>query len=484
VVYAKYIVYSDYKNARKHYKNGIAQACGKGRTGKENIRQISPQEMSPRQKAEKCLRYQSWLKENKERWANQIVFSKKHVPEQMASARRDPRWQHDPQKVVKEVKKIERVHAKLERYMAMHLTRMEIYYIKKVQRFCKPGYKIPKGYLLGESAKHALENPKGGPANLKVSSFFTSINLKSKQTHFPSGRITRKPSPHSKEQTVARGAITRGQENASPAKPTTNSRPPKYKTLNRPCNDPYTPHHRNLQLHPWATDAEIHLAYQTLVQNLGFRTLNYPYSQRFNATAARDLVRQAYSNLYISQKNRGPGYLYKYSWTSDPSISPSERARRVAESSFLTGTAQMPWFQPYHSPAECLAMKSMFCEEFLVNLSHKVLDTILPTPLSDYVWATAQARKLSRYPSLESSSLTFYGPCDEAYSVLQPVPQVLPGRWSYYRDSQLANTPLLKDGYGSQLMLLPLGLSLVLVFAGFFNALGRTLIRMLHGERV
>lgn len=462
---------SDYKIAKKRYDKSLSKACGRRWTGND-------EEMSPKEKVEKCKRLLSWLGENKKQWVKHNVKSKKQIDEQIASVRGDPRWQHDVKISAKEIEKIEQIHAKLDRYMAMHLARMEHYYLEKMQEVCEPGYKIPKMYLLGDTAKGAWPNLKDAKSYPKVSSSFTSSNPKTITTQVVLKRVTQKSSPQPNQ------PRSTSKKSLSSAKPIATSRPSETIVPNKPCHSHYIPHHRNLQLYPWATDSEIHSAYQELITNLNPRSLNYPSSQYANATAARALVENAYSYLYLSHKNRGPGYLYKYSWTSDPSISSSELARREAELRSPTGTAQLPWFQPYHTPAECLAMNSTLCQEFFVNLSHKVLDTILPFSVSDYIWAKAQERRSWRYPSMGSSDMTFYGVCDEAYSVLQPVPQALPGRWSYYRDSQLANTPLLKEGYSNQMISLLPWVVYVSVFAASVNVVTRALDRMVPMLRI
>lgn len=475
--YTKFKMYSDYKKAKKFYENRIKKACGKNWTSQNHIRQHSPQEMSVKQKAESCKRYMSWLKENRERWEKQVTSSKEQVAEKIVVIRRDARWLHDPKRIAEEVEKIRDVHASLDRYMAMHLARMEDHYIKMIRVVCDSAHKIPKSFLLDNSAKRAWTTTKGRQTHSKFCSLLTASTLNSKPRSYDSGHFAQTPTIRSRYTPSASVTHRRKQGDTSSAKSPIISQSLKSAVQNRPCKNPYIPHHRNLQLYPWATDSEIQTAYQQLYKSLEVGSSNFHDSQRSNATAAQALVKKAYSHLYLSHNNRGPGYLYKFFWTADPTISSSEVARRLAESRPLTGSTQMPWFRPYRSPAACLATNSSFCQELVVNLSHKVLDTILPTSISDFIWAKAQDRRLQTYPSAEYGNITFYGACDQAYSVLLPVSQVLPGRWSYYRDSRLAKTPLIKEGYERQLIWMPLVAIHLCMLVALVNVVGKSLVR-------
>lgn len=292
-------------------------------------------------------------------------------------------------------------------------------------------------------------------------------------------------------------------------------------------NNPYIPHHRNLGLKPWATDNEIKAAWRTLSIELHpdktrlrhtdahIKRPSSNITQQEASEAAYILISEAYDQLYRQRKNHGPAYQYRSHWRDDPNIDINEERRRIAEDDAAQTCPPKPWVRAYKTYQQCdvennknddddtysnkidkIDSNTFFCDEFLVNLAHKLIDTLLPLSTSDDIWQRAEEYKVKSEREAEGGQIpldirTVYGgglgPCEEGpYHVLlprhviarphhyppphpfhHPDPTTIPEtptsmnlRWSYWKDTRCYSTPLRMEN-GVDIVVFPLFWALV-----------------------
>ncbi|KAH8594683.1 hypothetical protein B0O99DRAFT_741779 [Bisporella sp. PMI_857] len=266
---------------------------------------------------------------------------------------------------------------------------------------------------------------------------------------------------------------------------TTRTKPAKPK---RVCSSEYIPHYRNLGLKPWAQDAEVKAAWRKLSRRLHPEKIR-DVVLREQARRPMQLVNDAYSA--IPRDNRGSYrnrvYMYRDDWQNEPSISPGEYSRRVRENEEMkvkerdgcnAVRQKHPWFRPYPGYLECKGT-TKFCEEFWVNLVHKIVDGAFPALASRWVWDRAEERK-SRVYGKPMEELVFYDVCDETHVVLLPAMEEssLSVVRTYTWGSACSMTPLHMHSADGLLLI---SVSSLLITSLFFAAITRKQRKRIFG---
>ncbi|KAE8443651.1 hypothetical protein EG329_001509 [Mollisiaceae sp. DMI_Dod_QoI] len=234
---------------------------------------------------------------------------------------------------------------------------------------------------------------------------------------------------------------------------------PKKKPVKRPpppppCPTPlFNPHHRNLGVKPWASDADVKKAWKHISVRLHPDKIRDP-SQREVAAAAMILVNEAYETLIKEGKNRGRHYRWIDDWVRDPRIDNGERRRRREESGkggvqeegceVRVGRKPVLWGDGYKTYAECENEGTLLCGEFWVDASHAVIDRVLPLQTSDWIWEWDKGWKLTPGASKQTETLQFFGNCYQQYKVTLPVARVKgpEKKWSHFHDTECAKSHL------------------------------------------
>ncbi|PMD33393.1 hypothetical protein L207DRAFT_571557 [Hyaloscypha variabilis F] len=244
-----------------------------------------------------------------------------------------------------------------------------------------------------------------------------------------------KPSPKPKP----RAKPTQRGKSKQQAKPKKQPRP---KLPNCPPNA-YIPHYRNLGLPPGALAEEIKSAWRALGLRLHPDKIRNP-AMKSNASAAMILVNEAHEQLFkesgdfISRLGRSTKDIMK--------MDASEQARKLLDRHVCEKVVRRkPWFWAYRARTEAFTNGSLLCGEQWATMGHNVVDSILPLKASDAIWEVVDGEW--RYPasgaSLGFEKLTFYGPCEQTYTVTLPVKRAErgPPRWSTFKNTA-CNTSL------------------------------------------
>ncbi|KAN0119303.1 hypothetical protein V8E51_001511 [Hyaloscypha variabilis] len=228
-------------------------------------------------------------------------------------------------------------------------------------------------------------------------------------------------------------------------KPTQQAKPkkqPRSKLPQCPTNA-YIPHYRNLGLPPGASAEEIKSAWRALGLRLHPDKIRNP-AMKPNASAAIILVNEAHQQLF---KESGDFISRLGISTKDiMKMDESERARRLLDRHVCEKVVRRkPWFWAYRTRTEAFTNGSLLCGEQWATMGHNVIDSILPLKVSDAVWEVVDGEW--RYPASGAppgfEKLTFYGPCEQTYTVTLPVRRAErgPPRWSTFRNTA-CNTSL------------------------------------------
>jgi hypothetical protein len=227
----------------------------------------------------------------------------------------------------------------------------------------------------------------------------------------------------------------------------------KYNSIKCPATN-FVPHHRNLGVKPWASDEQIRAAWKNIIMRLHPDKIHDPEQKRI-ASKASVLVNDAYESLLKSKQNQGPGYQHYEDWTADQDIDILEWKRRIDENTNALTCASIanskPWHKEYKTYDRCEKDADIFCDEFTVNLVHKLVDNVLPVSKSDEIWDKKE--RVKRKKSRKTHTLKFYGSCYQEPLVIElrnlAVADEIP-RWSSFRGLECAETPLhwnTNDGY-------------------------------------